>query len=303
MEMRNNATEEFEAKRDAMLHVNVTQAQLYDEVASQKAAAGTIKGGVKASESRKNIAFRLWAAIKRKRRLVQDMLGLDNFNDRLHREWLHDAKGKHVLELGCNVGHENTFILAETAESYLGVDLSPKAIETFNDNLASRGLTKAKGIAQDFLATDFPQMKFDVVLARSVVHHFEHFEVFIRLLHSRMAPGGVVLTYDPLQTALSARIMRSLYRPFQKDKDWEWPLSKESFEIIDKYFEVEKVQGFLGRSKWAIPLAMVSQSLAKKFGTQWHARDMAEGCSVGPGLWPCLFVVMKLKRRELQADA
>jgi len=290
---------EFDRKRQAMLSVNVAQARLYDEIASQKTAADTRTGGVTASRSRGNVAFRLWAAIKRRRRLVQEMAGLDKLNDELHRLWVDDVDGKRVLELGCNVGHENTFAFASEAESYLGVDLSPTAIDAFNADLESRGLDRARGVAADFLAPDFPASGFDLVLARSVIHHFQHFEVFLEILHERMAPGGVVLTYDPLQTALSARVMRALYRPFQSDKSWEWPLRKESFAMIEQYFEIERVQGFLGKSKWAIPVSIFSEELARDKGIAWHADDMERASSISPGLWPCLFVVMKLRRREL----
>ena len=296
METMNRA--DFDRKRRAMLDVNLTQARLYDEIASQKTATNTRVGGVTASRSRGNAAFRLWAAIKRRRRLVQEMAGLDKLNDELHRRWIEQVEGKRVLELGCNVGHDNTFLFADEAESYLGVDLSPVAIEAFNADLERRGLDRASGIAADFLSPDFPASGFDIVLARNVVHHFRHFEVFLRILHERMAPGGVVLTCDPLQTALSARLMRALYRPFQSDRDWEWPLKAESFDIIERYFEVERVQGFLGKSKWAIPVSMLSQGLAREKGIAWHAEDMERASSIGPGLWPCLFVVMKLRRRE-----
>lgn len=282
-----------------MLDVNVTQARLYDEIASQKAATNTRVGGVTASRSRGNLAFRLWATIKRRRRLVQEMAGLNSVNDELHRRWIDEVEGKRVLELGCNVGHENTFLFADQAKSYLGVDLSPMAIDAFNADLKRRGLDRASGIAADFLAPEFPATGFDIVLARSVVHHFQHFEVFLKILHERMAPGGIVLTNDPLQTALSARLMRALYRPFQSDKDWEWPLTQDSFAIIDKYFEIERVQGYLGKSKWAIPISMFSQDLARDKAIAWHADDVERSTSIGAGLWPCLFVVMKLRRREL----
>jgi hypothetical protein len=98
---------------------------------------------------------------------------------------------------------------------------------------------------------------------------------------------------------LSARFVRALYRPFQSDKDWEWPLTKESFTIIEKYFEIERVQGYLGKSKWAIPVSMMSQETAREKGIAWHAEDMKRASSIGPGLWPCLFVAMKLRRRVL----
>ena len=292
---------EFDRKRRAMLDVNVAQARLYDEIAAQKAAANTRVGGVTASRSRGNVAFRLWATIKRRRRLVQEMVGLDNLNDELHRRWVDPVEGKRVLERGCNVGHDNTFLFADRAESYLGVDLSPTAIESFNAGLRRRGLNRARGIAADFLAPDFPASEFDLVLARNVVHHFRHLEVFLGILHARMAPGGVVLTCDPLQSALSARLVRALYRPFQSDRDWEWPLTARSFATIERFFEVERVQGFLGKSKWAVPISMFSRELAREKGHAWHAHDMERASSIGPGLWPCLFVVMKLRRRELEA--
>jgi len=73
------------------------------------------------------------------------------------------------------------------------------AIDLFNAALRRRGLSRANSIT-----TDFPSVGFGIVLALSVVHHLQNFEIFRTILHGRMAPGGVVLTNDPLQTACSA---------------------------------------------------------------------------------------------------
>jgi SAM-dependent methyltransferase len=254
------------AELDEMLRINREQARFYDREAAPPPAPAraTASEPSGASTAHLSPAARLWRYAKGKRHRVERLAGMGGLKDRLHHEWLDDPTGKRVLDLGCGRGHQFSFYMAERAERYLGVDLSGVAIDGLNRELQARGWAHAEGKVVDFLDPDFPEGDFDVVHARSVIHHFRYFDAFLRVLHQRMAPGGIVLTFDPLQTALSARLVRALYRPFQEDRDWEWPLTRQSFELIDRYFEIEQVQGLLGRAKWAIPLALLNDGLAEK---------------------------------------
>src|SRR5690606_21494358 len=111
----------------------------------------------------------------------------------------------------------------------------------------------------DFLSDEFTEGDFDLVYARAVFHHFKHFHAFLEKLRSCMAPGGRVISLDdPLETWLPMKVLRKIYRPFQTDADWEYPFTRQSLQTIQRYFEIEKVQGTYGLSKWAIPLGFVA---------------------------------------------
>jgi len=91
-----------------------------------------------------------------------------------------------------------------------------------------------------------------------------------------MAPGGIVITLDdPLETWLPMKLLRMAYRPFQTDADWEYPFTREMLRAIERHFEVEKVQGTYGFSKWGIPLGFVAPQYARRQAKAWHERDMA----------------------------
>lgn len=285
----------MESQRAEMLRVNKRQARLYDEEAT--AWSTDSSPPERPAPMKDNLAARLWTRLKQRRHLIEEEIGLRGIKDELHAQWMEDPSSKRILDLGCLTGCEFILERARQARYYLGVDLSEKAIEVLCHRLEENGVEHGETLAMDFLSPDFPEGDFDIVHARSVIHHFRHFEVFLRILHERMAPGGIVLTFDPLQTAPVARLVRSLYRPFQKDKEWEWPLTRESFEQIQKYFVIEEVQGLLGRAKWSLPLSLVNRDLAIQWGRRWHQHDLRAASEVGSGLWPCLHVAMKWRRR------
>ena len=281
-------------KRRRMLEVNHAQAALYDEEAERHVSQHAHD---RPPPSKSGTVSQIWSQLKRRGASVKQKVAPDGFKDDLFEDWTDDWHGKRVLDLGCHVGHEFGLRHAPDAAYYLGVDLSPRAIEIFRDKLVQRDVQHGEGLAMDFLSPEFPEGDFDIVHARSVIHHFEYLDVFMQTLHARMAPGGSVIAYEPLQTAPIAQLVRALYRPFQEDRAWEWPLTKEGFRIIQKYFVIEKVQGFMGRAKWAIPLALFDEQQAIRFGTYGWKYDMEHANRLGSDLWACLQVALKLRRR------
>ena len=163
--------------------------------------------------------------------------------------------------------------------------------------LEGRQIGHADAIAMDFLSPDFPETDFDVCYAFSVAHHFKHFDAFLRLLKSRLVPGGKVITYDPLETSLPVKMARMAYRPFQTDRHWEWPFHRATFDQIQEHFEIAGLQGILGRAKQAIPLSVVSPERAARLGRRWHAHDMRSANRIGRPLWGCMHVAMCWVRR------
>lgn len=132
-----------------------------------------------------------------------------------HRKWLGKLNDRRVLDLGCNKGNALTYTLALESKSYLGIDLSQNAIEYLRNKLLEKNILKAKVRTVDILDPNFCEDNFDVIYAHSVLHHFENLELILSTLYRKLAPGGRVITYDPMQTSAIAWCVRKLYRPFQ----------------------------------------------------------------------------------------
>jgi 2-polyprenyl-3-methyl-5-hydroxy-6-metoxy-1,4-benzoquinol methylase len=261
--------------RGEMLDINAEQLKYYE-------ADYSVRG---------NLASRVWSRIRDRIETLRAELGVEQDILDAHRRWLGDLTGKRVLDLGCFDGNALSIPIAEQADSYLGIDLSPTAIDRLRDKLQAAGLTHADAQAVDFLSADF-QGQFDVVYAHSVAHHFKHFDSFLESLDAHLAPNGKVVTFDPLQTSVAVRLARALYRPFQSDRDWEWPFKRSTFQQISDRFHINQVQGVMGRTKWALPISFVSRRTAGAIGRVLYAMDTRDATTVGPGLWRCMAVSM-----------
>lgn len=104
--------------------------------------------------------------------------------------------------------------------------MSETAIIELNQKLRENNFDNAKAIVCDILSEDFKEKDFDIIYAKSVFHHFEHIDVFLKRVHSLLKPGAKVITFNPLQNSLLVLMARSAYRPFQSDRHWEWPFTK-----------------------------------------------------------------------------
>jgi SAM-dependent methyltransferase len=216
----------------------------------------------------------VWATARRRLDRLRTSLGIKEEVYDLHRAWLGDLEGKRVLDLGCYSGNALSLDMARRAGSYLGIDLSAPAIAILRSRLVH--LPSARAEAMDFL--DLPAgERFDVVYAYSVLHHFRHLDTALDHIDLHLAPGGLLITYDPLETSLPVRLARRLYRPFQPDAAWEWPFDRDALRLVLGRFEAVEVRGILSRAKWALPLSLVSPRLAASRGRRWHAGDWEAG--------------------------
>jgi 2-polyprenyl-3-methyl-5-hydroxy-6-metoxy-1,4-benzoquinol methylase len=243
-----------------------------------------------------NLFTKIWRNLRRGQQGLRDELGVKEYINNQHKEWLGDLSDKKVLDFGCYSGNDLSLYIAENSKSYLGLDLSETAIAELNQSLRDRNISNANAIACDILSENFQERKFDIIYAKSVFHHFEHMEVFLKRIHELLRPGGKVITFDPLQTSLPVLVARSAYRPFQSDRHWEWPFTKKTFELMEKYFNIKHVQGTMGYAKWAIAIAFVSPKTAIKYGKKWNLKDRVEATKLGEGLYRCMQVSMCLEK-------
>lgn len=265
-----------------ILSTNVDQAAFYESSSDSRIA---------------NLPMAIWRFFRRRLYGVMDRSGIRADIDSFHMRWLGDLEGKKVLDLGCYQGNRLSMYLAEASADYVGVDLSATALEKLEASFRKRGITSARVQAVDVLSDDFQESGFDIVYAQGVLHHFRPIDTVLSLLSERLSPGGFVVSLDPLQTSLLTRVVRACYHPFRVDREWEWPFTRDSFEVIEKDFVISEVQGFLGWSKWAVPLAFVSPRLAASVAKILHGWDLERASRVGIPLFGCLQVAMKMEKR------
>ncbi len=249
------------------------------------------------SKRKTNLATEIWKSARRPYYFLIDNAGIWTDIRAKHLEWMGSLESKRVLDLGCYEGNALSLTIAKPAKEYLGIDLSAPAVERLQIGIDSRGIKNARAISIDFLSSDFTDTGFDICYAQGVLHHFKHFETMLEVLSNKLNKDGVVITCDPLQTSIPTQFVRALYRPFQLNRDWEWPFSKNSFELIQKYFVIEEVQGFMGYSKRAFPLVFINKKLAVSYAKKMHQKDMERANEISSNLWRCMQVAMKLRKK------
>lgn len=204
-------------------------------------------------QSKKNIASKIWSYLRNG--TLSDFRRKYDLKDRVYKEhkiWLGDLSSKKVLDLGCLRGNALSLYMAKNSKEYLGIDLSDIAISDLNEKIDNKKCANAKAVAIDFLSPEFKEDNFDVIYAYGVLHHFEDFDMLVSKMIEKLSTNGIVISYDPLETSLPIKLLRALYRPFQSDKDWEWPFKKSTLKKIDKNFVIEEKRGILGKSKYGI---------------------------------------------------
>lgn len=212
-----------------------------------------------------------------------------------HKLWMGDLSEKKVLDLGCFRGNALSLYMAKEARCYVGIDLSEIAIDDLNEKIQQHKLDNAKAFAIDFLSDDFVEKDFDLIYAFGVLHHFENFDLLMRRLIETLKPGGQVISFDPLETSIPIRLLRRLYRPFQEDKDWEWPFQASTFQHIEQYFHVEELRGILGKTKYGFllhftpfPRKFKNRIIEKQKASDWRSQSPIEVLN-------CMQVTMRLK--------
>ncbi len=265
-------------RKDRLVSLNAQQRAFYDAKVA----------GPKGRNPAANAATNLWTRLRISLQKSDRSVGIREALLARHREWLGQLHDKHVLDLGCYSGNSLSLEIARASKSYLGIDLSPQAVTKLRSRLVD--MPTARVEATDFMAANY-QERFDVIYAHGVLHYFEDFELLCSELYRALRPGGVVVSVDPLQSDPINRLARWLYRPFQADRDWEWPFDRASFETIGRRFTIEAVQGFRGMSR----LGVIAGPAAGRWGLEW---DLRHADRPGLPLALCWLVAMKFRKPE-----
>lgn len=248
---------------------------------------------------KKNLPTKIWYYFREKTlKKIRKDIGVLNEAYDIHKVWFGDLSNKKVLDLGCYAGNYWSLYLAENSQKYIALDLSDVAIDMLANRI--KPFPNAEAIAADFLSDEFAEKDFDLIYAYGVLHHFQNPDVLIAKLNEKLASGGVIISYDPLETSLPIKIMRVLYRPFQSDKDWEWPFSKKTYYKFANAFNVLERHGLLGQAKWYFVMNFVpfmSDKKKQNIGQNWHKKDWDLSATSDSHLFKCMHLTMLMQKK------
>ena len=248
---------------------------------------------------RKNRVTKLWYALRNgSLQKIRKDLNIENQLHQLHLEWCGDLSAKKVLDLGCYEGNSLSIYLAQNSREYVAVDLSEKGISHLKGRI--KNIENAEAYAMDFLSEDFKEKDFDLIYAYGVLHHFRDVEGLILRLKEKLSPHGNIISNDPLVTSLPVKLVRGIYRPFQSDKDWEWPFSKNTYSKFAAAFRIKERRGMLGRVKWLLLLNLLPLSAKRKsqMARQWHQRDWERSSYSDSELFSCMHLTMLMEKKD-----
>lgn len=245
----------------------------------------------------KNLPSKIWSYFRNKAlNNLKKQIGVERDIYDLHKSWLGDLSQKKVLDLGCYAGNGLSMYLAQNSKEYLGIDLSPNGIAILSRRLEN--IPGARAEVMDFLSEEFKEKDFDLIYAYGVLHHFKDVDELINKLQEKLVPGGEIISYDPLQTSRPIKFLRSIYRPFQSDRDWEWPFSKKTYYKLAEAFEIKERRAILGKAKWTVLLNLLPVSGDKKLAKakQWHQNDWENSLTDDTAMFRCMHLSLLMKK-------
>jgi len=250
-------------------------------------------------KKRKNFATKIWFSLRNGvLQKVRRSIGVEHHINELHLSWLGDLSNKKVLDLGCYAGNSLSMHLALNSKEYIGIDLSERGISSLRKRL--KNIPHAQALTIDFLSEEFLEKDFDLIYAYGVLHHFKDVYGLISRLNKKLSSGGSIISYDPLETSLPIKIIRTLYRPFQTDRDWEWPFSKEVYYQFESAFKIKERRAMLGKAKWFFIVDFLPLSAEKKLviGKKWHREDWEKSRNSDPYMFRCMHLTMLMQKKN-----
>ena len=104
-----------------------------------------------------------------------------------------------VLELGCGGGYLTQALLHHFPFAAVhAVDISPIFLEMARKKIQAEQQHKAAFYLCDANFLPFAQHSFDVVIGRSVLHHFVDYEKILVHIATLLRPGGLAIFYEPV---------------------------------------------------------------------------------------------------------
>jgi ubiquinone/menaquinone biosynthesis C-methylase UbiE len=98
-----------------------------------------------------------------------------------------------VLDYGCATGTK-TLNLAESVKQIYGIDISSEMIKKANEKRNENRINNAEFGQGTIFNNDFSDIKFDKIIAYSILHLLENNEEVLRKIHELLKPGGIFIS-------------------------------------------------------------------------------------------------------------
>lgn len=162
-----------------------------------------------------------------------------------------------ILEIGCFDGAQANALKHKSFNSYVGIDISPKAIEFCKSKISDPRINFLVENAEslDNLAGNSISYAF----GNGVLHHL-NLEKFSEALQRVLKHGGVARFVEPAQGPWILRLFRKI-TPSLRTKD-EYPFDESSINTLRRYFKVEVSR--CGYARPWVPIIFANTKLATK---------------------------------------
>jgi SAM-dependent methyltransferase len=174
--------------------------------------------------------------------------------------------GKRLLDVGCGLGEASVYFALEGAR-VTAMDLSQGMLD------ATRRLAKANGVelaAHKAAAeqTNLPMTaQFDVIYAGNLLHHVD-IEATVRLLKPHLAPGGVFVSWDPVEYNPAIQVYRWIATRVRTPD--EHPITRADIRLLEREFGRVQTR-FFWLSTLAIFMMMALRGRSPNKERYWKA--------------------------------
>ncbi|MBV8516041.1 MAG: class I SAM-dependent methyltransferase [Acidobacteria bacterium] len=137
----------------------------------------------------------------------QKMLGADRVRARFVEEFLRPFAGARLIDAGCGTGSLLDYLPAGV--EYVGFDPNPRYIEAARARYGARGTFFCARTSE---TAPFEEAAFDIVVAKSLLHHLSDGDAHALLASARrwLRPGGAFVSSDGVVHARQRTIARLL---------------------------------------------------------------------------------------------
>jgi len=146
------------------------------------------------------------------------------------------VKGKKVLDLGCGLGYGSR-ILADSAESVIGADVSSESIETASKKYLCTKLSYRCVPPADIKPLPFEDESFDVIVTFQVLEHLADPKFFISQLKRILKKDGILFIATPNRDSRLLRIQHPWNHHHIKEYSFEEisGLCRKEFKYVSLY--------------------------------------------------------------------
>jgi SAM-dependent methyltransferase len=149
----------------------------------------------------------------------------DNPNDTLEKPVIDaligEPAGLRILDLGCGDARFGRELLDRGARSYLGIEGSQRMLAAAQQTLAG---TSGEVIHSTVEGWDYPEMAFELVTARLVLHYIEAYDHLLSQVYRSLVPGGRFIF------SIEHPVITSCHR------GWSQAAPRQDW-LVDDYFE------------------------------------------------------------------